>query len=205
MIKAKITLISALVSLMSCAENSGKDGKEVIAEPGGQEQIDSTPIKVEDRINFANLEQYYTADSVFSFVAPVGFFVVSERGLLAKDGDFGMTTKTYAQLYPCDPEEQILTLKSIQAEYMRDIKVTYKSLKQDFFVVSGLDAQDRIVYVKGDYEEMRSMQGRDEGEPAHIWSKAGVIRFSYPQEKKADFNRVVEIISNSLRVNHDLF
>jgi hypothetical protein len=116
-----------------------------------------------------------------------------------------MTTKTYAQLYPCYPEEEILTLKSIQAEYMRDIKVTYKSLKPDFFVVSGLDAQDRIVYIKGDYEEMRSMQGRDEGEPAHIWSKAGVIKFSYPQGKKADLNRVVEIISNSLRVNHDLF
>lgn len=204
MIKAKITLIGALVSLMSCAENSKKDG-QVIAGPNGQEQIDSTAVKADDRINFANLEQYYTADSVFSFVAPVGFFVVSDKGLQAKYANFEMTTKTYSQLYPCDPEEEILTLKSIQAEYMRDIKVTYMSLKQDFFVVSGLDAQDRIVYVKGDYEEMRSMQGRDEGEPAHIWSKAGVIRFSYPQEKKADFNRVVEIISNSLRVNHDLF
>lgn len=202
--KSKITLVSALLCLMSCTENSVKDG-QVIADPNGQEQIDSAPVKAVDRINFANLEQYYTADSVFSFVAPVGFFVVSDEGLQAKYADFEMTTKTYSQLYPCDPEEEILTLKSIQAEYMRDIKVTYKSLKQDFFVVSGLDAQDRIVYVKGEYEEMRSMQGRDEGEPAHIWSKAGVIRFSYPQEKKADLNRVVEIISNSLRVNPDLF
>ena len=204
MIKSKITLLGALVCLLSCAENSNKDGQSIPASENFQMK-DSIANAIGERINFSNLEQYYTSDSVFSFVAPAGFFKVSGSGLQAKDADFEMTTKTYDQFYPCDPEEEILTLKSIQAENMKGIKVSYKTLKPDFFVLSGLDAQDRIVYVKGDYAEMLSMQGRDEGEPALVWRKAGVIRFSYPQEKKTDFNRVVEIISNSLRVNHDLF
>jgi hypothetical protein len=115
-----------------------------------------------------------------------------------------METQTFVQIYPCDPEEEILTVKSLQEKFMQGIQVTYKTAKSDFFVVSGLDLQDRIVYIKGDYTELQSMQGRDEGEPTRVWSKAGVIQFSYPQDKKTDFNRVVEIITNSLQVNHDM-
>jgi hypothetical protein len=204
MIKSKITLFVVLACLSSCTENSSRDGQSITPAQNAQSK-DSISVAVSERIDFSNLEQYYTADSVFSFVAPAGFFRVSGNALQSKDVDFGMTTKTYDQFYPCDPEEEILTIKSIQTENMKGIKVSYKTLKPSFFVISGVDDQDRIIYVKGDYAEMLSMQGREEGEPSIIWRKAGVIRFSYPQEKKTDFNRVIEIISNSLRVNHDLF
>ena len=157
-----------------------------------------------ENINFTDLEKYYTADSLFSFEAPRGFFISTKKGLQARDRDFDMETQTFVQIYPCDPEEEILTVKSLQEKFMQGIQVTYKTAKSDFFVVSGLDLQDRIVYIKGDYTELQSMQGRDEGEPTRVWSKAGVIQFSYPQDKKTDFNRVVEIITNSLQVNHDM-
>jgi hypothetical protein len=154
-------------------------------------------------LDFSNLEQYYTFDSIFSFVAPVGFFYNTKAGLVARDADFIISFERLSQIYPCDPNEKLLSVKSIFEDSSRGIKVTYKSVKSDGFALSGYDTDGRIVYEKCDYDEFFSMQGRDEGEPFHVWSKAGLIRFSYPVEKKADFNRVVEIIVNSLRVNHD--
>jgi hypothetical protein len=201
--KFKIAILIASLYLSACSENSIKEKPEN-ADSGTSAQLDTIAARASENINFADLEQYYTADSLFSFVAPRGFFIVTKNGLQARDQDFEMETQTFSQFYPCDPDEEILTVKSLQEKFMQGIKVTYKTSKSDFFVVSGLDQQNRIVYVKGDYSELRSIQGREEGEPAHMWSKAGVIRFSYPQEKKTDINRVVEIITNSLQVNHDL-
>ena len=203
MTKFKIAILFFSLYLSACTENPSKE-IPVSAESGTSMQSDTIAVRASENINFADLEQYYTADSLFSFVAPRGFFIATKNGLQARNQDFEMATQTFTQFYPCDPDEEILTVKSLQEKFMQGIKVTYKTLKSDFFVVSGLDQQNRIVYVKGDYSELHSMQGREEGEPAHMWSKAGVIRFSYPQDKKTDFNRVVEIITNSLQVNHDM-
>ena len=203
MIKFKIAILFAFLYLSACTENPINQRSDS-ADSVNSAQLDTIAAQVSENINFADLEKYYTADSLFSFVAPRGFFIATKNGLQARDQDFEMETQTFSQFYPCDPDEEILTVKSLQEKFMQGIKVTYKTSKSDFFVVSGLDQQNRIVYVKGDYSELHSMQGREEGEPAHMWSKAGVIRFSYPQVKKTDFNRVVEIITNSLQVNHDM-
>ena len=203
MTKLKMVILFASLYLSACTENPSKE-IPVSAESGTSMQSDTTAVRTSEKINFADLEQYYTADSLFSFVAPRGFFIATKSDLQSRDQDFEMETQTFTQFYPCDPEEEILTVKSLQGKFMEGIQVTYKTAKSDFFVLSGFDQQNRIVYIKGDYSELHSMQGREEGEPAHIWSKAGVIRFTYPQDKKTDFNRVVEIITNSLLVNHDL-
>ena len=202
MTKPKLWFLAVITCLGSCTENAASQTQQII-DVNKTNQYTSTHLQ-SISIDFSNLEQYYTADSLFSFSAPKGFFIATNNGLQSRDQDFKMETKTFTQYYPCDPEEEILTLKSLQGKFMEGIQVTYKTAKSDFFVVSGLDQQNRIVYIKGDYSELHSMQGREEGEPAHIWSKAGVIRFTYPQAKKTDFNRVVEIITNSLQVNHDL-
>jgi hypothetical protein len=201
--KFKIAILIASLYLSACSESPIKEKPEN-ADSGSSAQLDTIAARASENINFADLEQYYTADSLFSFAAPRGIFIATKNGLQARDQDFEMETQTFSQFYPCDPDEEILTVKSLQEKFMQGIKVTYKTSKSDFFVVSGLDQQNRIVYVKGDYSELRSMQGREEGEPDHMWSKAGVIRFSYPQEKKTYFNRVVEIITNSLQVDHDM-
>ena len=203
MTKFKIAILFFSLYLSACTENPINQRSDS-ADSVNSAQLDTIAAQVSENINFADLEKYYTADSLFSFVAPRGFFIATKNGLQARDQDFEMETQTFSQFYPCDPDEEILTVKSLQEKFMQGIKVTYKTAKSDFFVVSGLDQQNRIVYIKGDYSELHSMQGRDEGEPAHMWSKAGVIRFTYPQAKKTDFNRVVEIITNSLQVNHDL-
>ena len=203
MIKFKIAILFAFLYLSACTENPINQRSDS-ADSVNSAQLDTIAAQVSENINFADLEKYYTADSLFSFVAPRGFFIATKNGLHAQDQAFEMDIQAFTQFYPCDPDEEILTVKSLQEKFMQGIKVTYKTSKSDFFVVSGLDQQNRIVYIKGDYSELHSMQGRDEGEPAHMWSKAGVIRFSYPQVKKTDFNRVVEIITNSLQVNHDM-
>lgn len=203
MTKLKMVILFASLFLSACTENPSKK-IPVSAESGTSMLSDTTAVLASEKINFADLEQYYTADSLFSFVAPRGFFISTKKGLQARDQDFEMETQTFTQYYPCDPEEEILTVKSLQGKFMQGINVTYKTAKSDFFVVSGFDQQNKIVYVKGVYSELHSMQGREEGEPALMWSKAGVIRFTYPQDKKTDFNRVVEIITNSLQVDHDM-
>jgi hypothetical protein len=203
MIKFTIAILFAFLYLSACTENPINQRSDS-ADSVNSAQLDTIAVHVSENINFEDLVKYYTADSLFSFVAPRGFFMATNNGLQARDQDFEMETQTFTQFYPCDPDEEILTIKSLQEKFMQGIKVTYKTSKSGFFVVSGLDQQNKIVYIKGDYSELHSMQGRDEGEPAHMWSKAGVIRFSYPQVKKTDFNRVVKIITNSLQVNHDM-
>jgi hypothetical protein len=203
MTKLNTAILLTSLYLSSCTENPSKE-IPVTAASGTTTQSDTTAVLASEKINFADLEQYFTADSLFSFVAPRGFFIATKNGLQSRDQDFAMETQTFIQIYPCDPEEEILTVKSLQGKFMEGIQVTYKTAKSDFFVVSGFDQQNRIVYIKGDYSELHSMQGREEGEPALMWSKAGVIRFTYPQDKKTDFNRVVEIITNSLQVDHDM-
>jgi hypothetical protein len=99
------------------------------------------------------------------------------------DVDFEIETINFVQNYPRDPDAEILSLKSVQAKFMQNVEVTYKPLKADFFVVSGIDKQSRVVYAKGLYAELESMQGREEGEPTLMWRKVGLIRFRYPQKK----------------------
>lgn len=201
----KITLLlaSALFYMCSCSENKANENP-VITEQSSKSPKDTPTPEAKNDINFSNLEQYFSADSLYSFVAPEGFFYSSPMGLRAVDIDFEIETINFAQNYPCDPDEEILSLKSVQAKFIQNVKVTYKPLKADFFVVSGIDKQSRVVYAKGLYAELKSMQGQEDGEPTLMWRKVGVISFRYPQEKKTDFNRVVEIIANSLQVNHDL-
>jgi hypothetical protein len=90
------------------------------------------------------------------------------------DVDFEIETINFVQNYPRDPDAEILSLKSVQAKFMQNV---------DFFVVSGIDKQSRVVYAKGLYAELESMQGREEGEPTLMWRKVGLIRFRYPQKK----------------------
>jgi hypothetical protein len=195
--------LTAVICLHSCSEGS-KDSGSMELHQEGTSDISNEKKTVGSKIDFSNLEQYYSIDSIFSFVAPVGFFSYTKNGLVAKDADFKIAFSELSQYYPCDPNENLLSVKSIFEDSSRGIKVTYKSVKSDGFAVSGYDADGRIVYEKCDYAEFFSMRGRDEGEPSHVWSKAGLIRFNYSVEKKADFNRVVEIIVNSLRVDHDM-
>jgi hypothetical protein len=194
---------TAVICLHSCSEGS-KDNGSMELHQEGTSDISNEKKTVGSKIDFSNLEQYYSIDSIFSFVAPVGFFSYTKNGLVAKDADFKIAFNELSQYYPCDPNEKLLTVKSIFEDSSRGIKVTYKSVKSDGFAMSGYDGDGRIVYEKCDYAEFFSMRGRDEGEPSHVWSKAGLIRFNYSVEKKADFNRVVEIIVNSLRVDHDM-
>jgi hypothetical protein len=202
MTNPKLGLLAIITCFCSCTENPASQTQQIVDVNDTNQHTSTHSQSIS--IDFSNLEQYYTADSLFSFSAPRGFFIATNNGLQSRDQDFEMETKTFTQYYPCEPEEEILTVKSIQVKFMQGLNVTYKTSKSDFFIVSGLDKQNRIVYIKGNYSELHSMQGRDEGEPAHMWSKAGVILFNYPQDKKTDFNRVVEIITNSLQVNHDL-
>ena len=198
-----LSAFAAIVSLFSCTE-SPKDNGSIQQRADSTSSVSNEVRNVSSPVDFSNLEQYYSMDSIFSFVAPVGFFSYTHNGLVARDADFTIAFNELSQYYPCDPNEKLLTVKSMFDDASRSINVTYKSLKADGFALSGFDVDGRIVYQKCNYAEFFSMQGRDEGEPAHVWSKAGLIRFSYPVEKKADFNRVVEIIVNSLRVDHDM-
>lgn len=169
------------------------------------DQVEEISVGTQRPIDFSNLRQYFSSDSILSFTAPVGLFQSVSGGFVSIDEDFGITFEVQSQNYPCDPDEQILNVQSMYAKSVRDINVTYKSVKKDRYVFSGFDSIGRIVYEKCVYEEFFSMQGRDEGIPSHVWSRVALIRCTYPPEKKSYYDPLVELIVNSLNVNLDRF
>jgi hypothetical protein len=88
-------------------------------------------------------------------MAPVGLFQSVSGGFVSIDEDFGITFEVQSQNYPCDPDEQILNAHSIHAKSVRDINVTYKSVKKDRYVFSGFDSIGRSAFTRkfGDANE----------------------------------------------------
>jgi hypothetical protein len=71
--------------------------------------------------------------------------------------------------------------------------------------LSGYDQQNYLFYLKGYYDEMISMQGREEGEPSWLWSKSGVIYITYPEKFREEFDRLVPSITKSFSCDFENF
>lgn len=68
-------------------------------------------------------------------------------------------------------------------------------------VASGFNGDGRIFYRQGAYTELVSMQGRESGPPSWLWSRSWILEFIYPEERRAEFDRLIPIVTRSLDVS----
>lgn len=94
-------------------------------------------------------------------------------------------------------ETGIFSKEDLINRYRAQIRLTYSAGKDDWFVLSGYQSNGDIVYIRGLYSQMASMEGRDTGEPTWLWSKSAIIKISYPEANKAELDTLVPLISRS--------
>jgi hypothetical protein len=87
--------------------------------------------------------------------------------------------------------KEIRTMQDLTDFCREGIQVTYKAGGADWSVASGYDKEGKIVYRKGFFSELTSMQGRDQGEPSWVWSKAMILEFRYPAASAPVMNKIV--------------
>ena len=83
--------------------------------------------------------------------------------------------------------------------YKKGILTTLLTEKENWFALSGFNKKKDIVYYKGYYEELLSMQGRDSGEPSWLWSRSGVIEIRYPEKFKKELDPIVNSVNKSFK------
>ena len=128
------------------------------------------------------------------------------RGLFSKvsetefiSNDLKATIKLNFNFTQSFDEGGIYSKTDLIIRYKSKYHPTYVADKSNWFALSGLTSNRNIAYVKGFYEDFSSMQGRDEGEPAWLWSKSGVIEIQYPTQYKLEFDILIPIITKSFK------
>jgi hypothetical protein len=67
-------------------------------------------------------------------------------------------------------------------------------------VASGFKDDGRIYYRQGGYFAQVSMQGRQSGPPAWLFSRSWILEFIYPEERREEFDRIIPLVTRSLEV-----
>lgn len=76
---------------------------------------------------------------------------------------------------------------------IKDIEIT----DNDGFIIKGKNPSDQLIMMKGYYDEFASMQGRDEGKPAWLWSNTLIIKLTANKLNKEEFDYLSNLLINS--------
>ena len=193
-----IVTISIILTLIGCKANNSNE-KENIALT--QSAIKSKEIAIEndyDKINYNNLEEFVSEDGLYKFKAPEGLFKRSSEDEFTSEILQAKIRFTKFQTYQFD-EKGIFSKNDLIRKFKKKIKTSYFLDKNDWFILSGTDKKSNIIYLKGYYEELVSMQGRDEGAPSWVWSKSGILEINYTEKNKKEFDNLIPIIFNSFK------
>ncbi len=196
-----VIVVIAFFILVGCNQNnlnnkgkiklkdSTKNSKEIVFKNDNQE------------INYNNLEEFVGKDGnegIYKFKVPNGLFKRSSTNEFTSELLEAKINYKFIQTDRFD-EQGIFSKKDLIRNYKSKIKTTYFLDKNDWFVLSGTDSENRIIYVKGFYEELVSMQGQDEGEPSWLWSKSGILEIRYTEKHKKEFDKLIPIIIKSFK------
>jgi hypothetical protein len=136
--------------------------------------------------------------NLYEFKAPKGLF---KR--VGKDTYYCSLYKAYIKFhlnitYRMD-ETGFYKKSDLIKYYKNGVQTTLLTDKADWFVLSGYTKNRDIVYFKGFYEELRSMQGREKGTPDWMWSRSGVIEILYPEKFRKEIDPIVSIVNKSFK------
>jgi hypothetical protein len=200
--KEKITTIAFLI-LIGCNQNNSNK-KENIEFPDSTNTSKEVVIKNDnEKINYNIIEEFNGQDGLYKFKAPKGLFKRSSGDEFTSELLQANIRFTLIRTDRFD-EQGIFSKKDLISKYKRKIKTSYFFDKNDWFVLSGNDSESNIIYLKGFYEELESMQGRDEGEPSWLWSKSGVLEIQYTEKNKEEFDKLIPLIIKSFKCDFSL-
>ena len=195
----KIFITIASLFLIGCAPNSSKEDQTKTPTINRDSII--SYIQKENKgikINYNEIEEFVGPYSLYKFNAPKGLFKKAEKDEFKCELFDAKIKFKFIKKYRFD-ENGIFNKQDLINKYKSEIKTTYLLDKKDWFVLSGNDSKNNIIYLKGFYEELISMQGREHGEPSWLWSKAGILEIQYPKKYKKEFDDLIPIIIKSYK------
>jgi hypothetical protein len=77
--------------------------------------------------------------------------------------------------------------------YSKDL-IDIELSENEGFVIVGRNSTNQLVIIKGLYDELASMQGRDEGEPMWLWSNTLIIKITADEADKDEFNYISRLL-----------
>jgi hypothetical protein len=149
-------------------------------------------------IDYDLKDEFIGSNGLYKFEVPKGLFDKISENEFRSDFLQANIRFTSYQTYRFD-DTGIFSKNDLIKIYKNRFNTTYFVDKNDWFVLSGTDNYNNIIYIKGIYEELVSMQGRDEGEPSWIWSKSGVLEIEYTEDNKAEFDKLIPFIMKSFK------
>lgn len=189
--------IIIILTLYGCTQNNVNKQSNIDVPDSKKASNQKLIENSQQNINYDIIEEFIGKEGLYSFKAP--------KGLFKKSGDVFISEQLQAKIIFTSnytdrfDEKGFFSKKDLIKKYKNRIKSTYFLDKNDWFVLSGINKENSIVYLKGFYDELSSMQGRDMGEPSWLWSKSGVLEIQYTYENKEEFDHIIPIIMKSFK------
>lgn len=200
--KEKIITIAFLI-LIGCNQNNPNKKENIEFKDSTNTSKELVIKNNNEKINYNIIEEFIGQDGLYKFKAPKGLFKRTSGNEFTSELLQVNIRFTLIQTDWFD-EQGIFSKKDLISKYKRKIKTSYFFDKNDWFVLSGNDAESNIIYLKGFYGEFRSMQGRDEGEPSWLWSKSGILEILYTEKNKEEFDKLIPLIIKSFKCDFSL-
>jgi hypothetical protein len=161
--------------------------------------IDYKGVKQYDKtFDITDLEEFTGTEGVYRFKVPKGLFVRSSKDEFTSDL-LQAKIRFISKITDRFDRSGFFKKEDLTRAYKSKINVQYFVEKNDWFVLSGKNPKNNIIYMKGFYEELSSMQGREQGEPSWLWSKTGVLEIQYSEKSKEQFDELIPLIMKSFQ------
>jgi hypothetical protein len=69
-----------------------------------------------------------------------------------------------------------------------------KIFENEGFTIKGKNSTNELVFIKGLYTELESMQGREYGEPNWLWSNTIVLKVTVNEKDRSDYEYITELL-----------
>ena len=146
-------------------------------------------------------EKFSDEEEVYSFELPAGTFKkVNENYFTSIPLSASIKFRSESDylgddVFDANIKEQIKIAK-------KGIKVTYQSIKEDKFTISGIDLKGNIVYIKGNLEDLYTRNNSPNQKKFDWrWSKAMVVTFTYPPASKIAMDTVIAKFLKTYQLN----
>ncbi len=151
-----------------------------------------------------DLDTFSNKDSTYTFKVPRGLFKqLSDNTFDCQKFNAKITFLSNATFWSDENvqngTENLYTKADLITKFKKKVTNPYVVDKDNWFVISGINFKNRILYSKGFYEALASMQGRDEGEPMWLWSKYGLLEIEYDNKFRKEFDIIIPTIIKSFK------
>ena len=123
------------------------------------------------------------------FNQPVGRTIHSIDGRIKLEFDYNFTQ------YLDQSEGAPLFFKKQDAidHYSKGLK-NVKVSHDGGFIISGANAANELIYIKGIYSDFESMQGQEEGEPSWLWSNTITMKATVSAKYVGDYDAISKLL-----------